>query len=351
MEFPFLKDRTVSISQSSIVFAVALILGLFVVFQIRFILELLFMAFILMVALNPVVKRFMRWGMRRTIAIALSFVLLFLTISIFLAIIVPPLVYQLINLFDYLSTIPWLTAQLALFDSDLTFAQKALSGFEFSVTDVRTAIGDLTTPFRVAFSIITSLFSNLLLVFSFFVMTYYLLIERPFLHTKLEWFTKDRATLEKAKNYLDTLEEQLGGWVRGEIVLMFVVGLLTYIALTLLSIPYALPLAILAGLLELVPNLGPTIAAIPAIIIAFSVHGPIVGIAVLLVAIAIQQLENNYLVPLIMSASAKVSSLVVILVILMGAQLAGVIGALLAVPLYITVRSWYSFYRSPKLSS
>jgi predicted PurR-regulated permease PerM len=110
-------------------------------------------------------------------------------------------------------------------------------------------------------------------------------------------------------------------------------------------------LAILAGLLELIPNLGPTIAAIPAIIIAFATHGVVSGSAVTVMALMIQQLENNYLVPKIMSSTAKVSPLVVILLILMGSQLAGISGALLAVPLYIMLRSWYSFYHAPKLSS
>ena len=137
--------------------------------------------------------------------------------------------------------------------------------------------------------------------------------------------------------------------MRGELILMFTIGLVTFVGLTLLNIPYALPLAILAGVLELIPNLGPTISAIPAIIIAFAVHGPVSGIAVLGLSIAIQQAENNLLVPRIMKDSAQVGSLVVILAILIGAQFGGALGALLAVPLYITARSWYSFYFRPTL--
>lgn len=350
MEMHPLKHQSITVSQSSIVFAVALILGLFFVYLLRHILAFFFLAFIIMVALNPVVKRFQRWGVRRMLSIALAYLLLIITISIFLAMVVPPLVYQLVNLFDFLRTVPWLTDQLSIFNGDLKMAQSELQVALPTFNDVGSAIGALRTPFTVAFSIITALFSNLFLVFSIFVMAYFLLIERPLLYTKLGWFTKDSVRLTRAKAYIDTLEEQLGGWVRGELILMFTIGLVTFIGLTLLGIPYALPLAILAGLLELIPNLGPTISAIPAIVIAFAVNGPISGAAVLVLSILIQQIENNFLVPRVMKASAKVGSLVVILVILTGVQLAGMLGALLAVPLYITLRSWYSFYLYPKLT-
>ncbi len=349
MEIPLLRPRSVTISKSSIVFAVALVLGLFFVFQIRQILALFFLSFILMVALNPVVKRFQRWGIRRMLSIALAYCILIIAVSTFLAIVVPPLVYQLIKLFEFLRTVPWLADQLSIFNSGLSTAQAELEGVNVSINDVGSAIGALSTPFSVAFSIVTALFSNLFLVFSVFVMAYFLLIERPILHQKLAWFTKDKSRLEKARNYLDAVEEQLGGWVRGELILMFTIGLVTFVGLTLLNIPYALPLAILAGVLELIPNLGPTISAIPAIIIAFAVHGPVSGIAVLGLSIAIQQAENNLLVPRIMKDSAQVGSLVVILAILIGAQFGGALGALLAVPLYITARSWYSFYFRPTL--
>ncbi len=345
-----MKQDLTSVIRSSVVFTVALLLGLYFLYQTQQIIALFFLAFILMVALNPVVKRFQRWGAQRMVAIVLAYVLLLITLSVFIAIVVPPLVYQLINLFEFLRTIPWLESQLLIFNGDLNIVQDQLAGVQLSINDVGSAIGALRTPFNVAFSIVTALFSNLFLVFSIFVMAYFLLVERPLLHTKLGWFTKDKLRIERAKAYLNTLEEQLGGWVRGELILMFIIGFITFIGLSLLGIPYALPLAILAGLLELVPNIGPTIAAVPAIIIAIAVNGrPLSGGIVLVFSILVQQVENNFLVPRIMRDSAQVGPLVVILAILIGAQLAGVMGALLAVPLYITLRSWYSFYIYPRI--
>jgi predicted PurR-regulated permease PerM len=126
------------------------------------------------------------------------------------------------------------------------------------------------------------------------------------------------------------------------------VGIITYIGLTLLNIPYALPLALLAGLLEIVPNLGPTIAAVPAIAFAYISGGPVMAGFVTLFYVIVQQLENNLIVPKIMQQNADVNPLVSIIVMLVGLKLAGIPGVLLAVPSYIVVRALYShwFHRS-----
>ena len=144
-----------------------------------------------------------------------------------------------------------------------------------------------------------------------------------------------------------TIENQLGGWVRGQLVLMLVIAVFTYIGFLLIGIPYALPLAILAGFLEILPNIGPTIAAVPAITIAYISSGPALAVVALLFSILVQQLENNVIVPKVMRENANVNPLISIIAILIGLQLAGVVGALLAIPLYIVIRTVYgSFFRA-----
>ena len=128
---------------------------------------------------------------------------------------------------------------------------------------------------------------------------------------------------------------------------MLSIAVLTYIGLTIIGVPYALPLAILAGLLEILPNIGPTIAAIPAIAIGYITGGPVIAGVVLLLSIVVQQLENSVLVPKIMRENANVNPLISIVAILTGFQLAGVMGALLAIPSYITIRAVYSVFFRP----
>jgi len=154
--------------------------------------------------------------------------------------------------------------------------------------------------------------------------------------------------LELAKNFINSLEKQLGGWVRGQIILMIIIAITTYFGLMMLRVPFALPLAILAGFLEILPNLGPFISAVPGILIAYLTFGiPMAG-ATTLMYIIIQQLENNFIVPKIMSANAKVNPLISMLCVLTGFQLGGVVGGLIAIPIYITIRASYSLWRSHK---
>ena len=115
---------------------------------------------------------------------------------------------------------------------------------------------------------------------------------------------------------------------------MTIIGVLTYLGLIALGIPYALPLAIFAGILEIVPGIGPIVSSIPAILLGFTVS-PVMAAAVAALYFLIQQLENNLIVPNIMRRVAGVNPLVTMVSIAIGLKLAGVLGAILAVPIVI----------------
>ena len=166
-------------------------------------------------------------------------------------------------------------------------------------------------------------FSNIMNVLALFFMAYYLVLERPKLHRYLlRLFDNDKDQESRAEALVLAVERQVGGWVRGELVLMLIIGVMTYVSLILLGIPYALPLAVLAGILEAVPNLGPTIAAIPAILIGLTVS-PIIGLGALIASIVIQQVESNWIVPKVMQSATGTEPLVTIVVLLIGLRSAG----------------------------
>ena len=127
---------------------------------------------------------------------------------------------------------------------------------------------------------------------------------------------------------------------------MFSVGLLTYIGLTILGVDIALPLAVLAGLLEIVPNIGPVISAIPAVLIAFPIH-PILALSTAALYFLVQFLENHILVPNIMKRATGVSPLTSIIGLMIGFRLVGPIGAILAIPTIIVIRSLAKEYLPP----
>ena len=126
---------------------------------------------------------------------------------------------------------------------------------------------------------------------------------------------------------------------------MMIVGGITFVGTALIGVPYALPLALFAGLMEAVPNVGPTIAAIPAVFLALVNLGWGGTAAVLILYVIIQQLENNLIVPRVMKKNVDVNGLTSILCILVGGTLFGVAGALLAVPLFIVLRTIFETWR------
>ena len=112
---------------------------------------------------------------------------------------------------------------------------------------------------------------------------------------------------------------------------MLIVGVLTYIGLSLLGVKYALVLALIAALFEIIPYLGPILAAVPATILAFF-QAPFLALTVVLLFTVINQVENYIIVPQVMKRTVGLSPIVIIVVMLIGAKLAGILGVILAVP-------------------
>ncbi|NQV13085.1 MAG: AI-2E family transporter, partial [Parcubacteria group bacterium] len=143
------------------------------------------------------------------------------------------------------------------------------------------------------------------------------------------------------ENLAGRIQKQIGYWLRGQIMLGLVVGIMLYVGLSLLGVKYALILAILGGLLEIVPYLGPIISAVPAVFLAFT-QRPILALFVLILYIAVQQLENHILVPKVMQRVVGLNPLVTIIVILVGVKVAGIIGGILAVPIATAIQVFLS---------
>lgn len=127
-------------------------------------------------------------------------------------------------------------------------------------------------------------------------------------------------------------EIKVGRWVQGQLLLALIVGLAVYVGLSILGVRFALLMGIIAMILELVPNVGPVLAAIPAVILAF-IQGPaILGMWVILLYVIIQQAENHILVPIVLGRTVGLNPVVVIISLLIGLKLAGILGVILAVP-------------------
>jgi predicted PurR-regulated permease PerM len=308
----------IEISYRTILFTVFLLIALWFLYQIRQIIFLLFISLIFTAALGPLVTKMEKLKIPRAIAILLLYIVLVGGLAGSIASVVPMVVVQTSELSKDL---PEFLNKIGFFKLDL------------KASDYSSEL--LKLPANV-FKIISATFSNILTLMFFLVVNFYLLMERKNLTKHFQHFFAESGA-KKAERLTYALEFKLGGWVRGELILMVLVGLMSYVGLTLLDIEFVLPLALVAGFLELIPNIGPTVSAVPAIIVGLA-SSPVIGLAVLALYILIQQLENNFIVPKVMQKVVGLHPLVTLIALMIGFKIGGVIGSLLAVPAVLFIR-------------
>ncbi|HVQ22851.1 MAG TPA: AI-2E family transporter [Candidatus Saccharimonadia bacterium] len=168
-------------------------------------------------------------------------------------------------------------------------------------------------------------------IVTIFALIYFWVTERA----RLQRYATAFLPFERRAGFRDTwndVEVRLGGWVRGQLILMGTVALATGSAYWLLGLPSALLLGLIAGLAELIPLVGPALGAIPALVVAAALRPDLV-IPVLIVYLVIQLIEGNFLVPVVMRGSVGISPFVVLVSLLVGGAIGGIVGALIAIPL------------------
>ncbi len=312
--------KKVEISHKTIIFAVFFLLSLWFLYYIRDILLELFVALLIMTILDPFVGKLMKLRIPRGISVLIAYVLVFGVLGTAIGFLIPPLVDQTAN---FVITLP---AYLSNIGVAQNISQELINEFLIRLGSIPGEIIKFTL----------SIFSNVIAVLTVLVFAFYLLLTRNKLDDQLGFFFGEEKRRDIGR-IIDTLEAKLGGWARGELALMFLVGLATFIGLSLMKIPFALPLSILAGLLEIVPYLGPVFAAIPSVLIGFGIS-PVAGFGVAALAFLIQQIENYVFVPKVMEKSAGVSPVVTLLSLAIGARIAGVVGMIISVPSVITLQ-------------
>ena len=204
-------------------------------------------------------------------------------------------------------------------------------GFEIDPKQVQGYVGsEFSNVGKSALNVTTQLFGGLFSVITIFVVSFYLLMYNDALKKSLANLFHD-GSRPYVMRVFNQVNDKLGAWLRGQVLLCIFIGFFTWLGLTLMGVPYALPLALLAGLLEVVPTLGPILSSIPAIIIALTVS-PTMALTVVVFYILLQALENQVLVPKIMEKAVGLNPVIVILGIMIGANIMGISGALLAIP-------------------
>ncbi|NCO88558.1 hypothetical protein AUK04_02020 [Candidatus Roizmanbacteria bacterium CG2_30_33_16] len=305
--------QKIEISAKTIIFTVLFILLLQFLVVIKDLIFALFIAFIVASALRPFVIWLTERKIPRTVSLIIVYLLFVGALGSTVALIIPPLINEL---FLLAKTLPSIVRKLV--PNNLGF---------ININSIVQYVPNLTNQF---ITVVQGAFSNIVFLMSILFFSFYFLIEENTIKKILIKFFDENQS-QKVNDIFGGAEKKLNSWFWGELVLMTVVGVLTFIGLSLIGLKYVIPLALLAGLLEVVPNLGPTIAAIPAVLIGFS-QSYFLGIAALAVSFIVQQLENNVIVPVVMKKAVGVSPAITLIALIIGGKLTGVMGVLLAIP-------------------
>lgn len=302
---------------NQIILALFLVLAGWLLFQIRGIIVSIFISYIIMAAMMPAVHFLRRKRFPNVLAVFIPYIAIFLALFL---LIIPLIPFMLAQISSLLSGFP------NYLDNSAT-----ILGFHLSPQQMQAYFSnEISGLGKNAIDVTSQVFGGLLSVLTVLVVSFYFLnYNETFKHKIASLFEKEEQ--ERVKKMLQLIDDKLGAWLRGQVILSFAIGLATFIILSILHMPYALPLALIAGILEVLPTLGPILSAIPAVIVALTVS-PAMALVIVIVYFLIQMLENNLLVPKIMQHAVGLNPVIVILSIMIGANLLGVAGALLAIP-------------------
>ena len=280
---------------------------------------LLIAAIILANALEPVAEYLTRW-MRRTVAIAAIYVALFALIVVAGAVIAPSVADQFDEVIQNLPSLIERGQQLVARLGPMTgnvggSAAQSLTG------------GSGSWLASLPLAIVSSAFEVVLVVF----LSLYWLVAMPTLRAfVLSLVPPDRA--DETRSVLHEIGQTMGGYVRGVLIQAVLIGVLVFGGMSVIGVQYALVLAVIAGLGELLPYVGPFAAAIPAVLLAL-LESPTQALVVLGFYLVLQLVESYVLFPLVVGNQSEIPPLLIIVGLLAGGAVGGVLGALVAIPL------------------
>src|SRR5215204_4487370 len=286
-------------------------------------------AIFLALALNPAVEKFERRGMRRGYASATVFLLALAAIVGLGFLVLPPLVRQVT---DFIQAVPDLVDDLVAGRGPLGFLQR-----DYHIVDrIRTAIEDngvggvlgVTEP---AIAVAQSLFSVIIGSVAIAFLTYFMLLDGPRMVERFYAFLPESAR-PRWQRVGHEIYRTVGGYVTGNILISVIAGVAAMVALFAVGSSYSVALAVVVAILDLVPLAGATMAAVIVSTVVFVELGWVRGVIIIAFFLLYQQLENHVLQPIIYGRTVQLSPLIVLISVLIGAELAGILGALAAIP-------------------
>lgn len=312
------------------------IVGVFVLLWFLYFVRDVIAVFFVALVLSSIIDPFADWlevrRIPRAIAVIMVYVVLFSILGLVIGVLAPPLIQEIRDLASNFSVV-W----DRLVSGAMLFREYSVqSGFSKNVEQGLTTVqATLTRAIGGVFTTITGIFGGIFSFVLILVITFYMVLQE-------DGFKKVFKALVPA-NYQSFVSAMFGkvqrkivSWIKGQLILSLVVGLIAFIGLSIIGVNYALVLAIFAGFAEFVPYAGPFIGGVLAVFFALS-QSTLKAFLVIALYIILQQLENNILVPKIMQRAVGLNPIVSILALVVGVKLAGIVGALFAIPVVTAI--------------
>lgn len=325
------ENRTVlEISTGSILKAIVLVLFFIFLYILKDVLIVFLFSLIVASSISPFTNWLDQKGFPRLLGVLLLFLAVIGLITLIASLVIPSISADIDQL---VSALP---ATFEKVSTSLENVQQGAPSYLDFVSEIQNILGFLSSYLQQlsqsAVGLVVGIFGGVVSFIAVLVLSFYLSVTKK----GVENFLKS-VIPEKYESYVTDLwkrsERKVGLWLQGQLLLALIVGLVVYVGLSLMGIKFALIFGLLAFAFEIVPVVGPVLAAIPAVILAFLVQGPTMGLWLIVFYVAVQQLENHILVPIVMGKTVGLNPVVIIIALLVGANLAGIAGMIMSVPI------------------
>jgi predicted PurR-regulated permease PerM len=292
-------------------------------------------AFFLAIALNPSVEWLTRWMPKRHrgLAIASVFIVLFSLLALLLVSFVPPLVEQSQSL---ARNLPGYTDQLIHGHGWISDQVRTYHLADRLKESQDQAVHYFTTAGTQLIGIVQSVFSSFIAGLTILGLTFFMLLEGK---NWLEafWLTVPAKRRPHARQLLDKMYKAVTGYVNGNLLTSLIAAITTSLVLAIVGVPYAIPLGIFVGIMDLLPLVGATIGAL--VVLTVALFTSITALVVMAIFFAVyQQIENHALQPIVYGKTVEISPLLVLVAVLIGAAVGGILGAIVAIPLFASLQ-------------
>lgn len=327
--------QIIEISTNTILKILLFLLGIAALYLVRDVVLILLLSIVIASGIDPGVRKLQKIKFPRPLAVLAIYILTIALFSFVFYLLVPPFMSEMRNFAQTFpsaleSTIAYFHAQVNVFVSSAP-AYGSLSTDSLT-NQLETFVNkNIASFFSAGSAVGSSVFGGLVSFVFIVVLSFYFSVQE----NGIAHFLRIITPLEHEAYVIDLWtrsQYKIGKWLQGQLLLGVLIGILVYVGLTLLGVKYALILAFLAAVFELIPIFGPTLAAVPGVIFAF-IQAPILALWVVLLYIIVQQMENHLIYPLVVRKALGVPPLLVIISLLVGGKLAGFIGLVLAVPI------------------